>query len=81
MMMMMKKMNELNTLQIFYRHTIITSGKMLLPEHREKGNMFKAKRLIQNMGTVVVGFYDTFLTSQVISVASDIEREKSDKLC
>ena len=29
---------------------------------------------------VVVGFYDTFLTFQVISVASDIEREKSDKL-
>ena len=29
---------------------------------------------------VVVKFYDT-LTSKVISAASDIEREKSDKFC
>ena len=34
-------------------------------------------------GIVVLfaGFYDTFLTSYVISVVSDIEREKSDKFC
>ena len=30
---------------------------------------------------VVVAFYDTLLTPYVISVASDIEREKSNKLC
>ena len=30
---------------------------------------------------VVVGFNDTFLTPKVTSVASDIEREKSDKFC
>ena len=30
---------------------------------------------------VIAGFYDTFLTSQVISVALDIECEKYNKFC